>query len=57
MFPCIVATIHCGDAAMEMAAFRGLMVCALGVDLRLKYRVDKYVAWGIAVVGGGNRSF
>lgn len=52
MFPCIVATLHCGDAAMEMAAFRGLMVCAVAVDLRLKHRIDKYVAWGLSIVGG-----
>lgn len=25
MFPCIGATLHCGDAVMEMAAFRGVV--------------------------------
>lgn len=30
----------------------GLIVCALAVDLRLKRRLDKYMAWGIAIVAG-----
>eukprot|EP00434_Breviolum_minutum_P044550 symbB.v1.2.039800.t1/scaffold6792.1/size15526/3 len=52
MFPCIGATLHCGDAVMEMAAFRGLVVCALAVDLRLTRRLDKYMVWGVAIVAG-----
>ena len=33
------------------------MVCAVAVDLRLKHRIDKYVAWGLSIVGGWELHF
>ena len=32
-------------------------MCAVAVDLRLKHRIDKYVAWGLSIVGGWERHF
>lgn len=45
------------DIHLAAALFAGLMVCAVAVDLRLKHRIDKYVAWGLSIVGGWELHF
>ncbi|CAK9113176.1 Uncharacterized protein SCF082_LOCUS52469 [Durusdinium trenchii] len=52
MFPCLVAVLHSGDAWAELAVFRGLMACAFAVDMRLKYRLGKYLTWTVSILAG-----
>jgi len=51
MFPALVCTLHSGDELTMMAAFRSMVTCFISCELRMSFRVSKYITWFAAVIG------
>lgn len=52
MFPCMVATLHSGNDFAVQATFRAMCATFMSCELRINYRVDKYITWIVSIVAG-----